>query len=174
MYLKLIWCLNSERVHLFLLVFLQFATLLRFICVMPEILIYCSQSGEVVVVCYYYETLKSEWFDCVLVAEMQYPPVFLSAVCPQISFGGLPVSVKPTSGGKENFVGCMEGITYNGENITSLVRRKKVDTTSFVRSVFSLCLCAQPWLNVDWNATCTMLLKTLSQFVCYLAVCIFS
>ncbi|XP_026006116.1 contactin-associated protein-like 2b [Astatotilapia calliptera] len=55
----------------------------------------------------------------------------------EISFGGLPVSVKPTSGGKENFVGCMEGITYNGENITSLVRRKKVDTTSFRNLTFS-------------------------------------
>uniref|UniRef100_A0AAQ5YB58 Contactin associated protein like 2b n=1 Tax=Amphiprion ocellaris TaxID=80972 RepID=A0AAQ5YB58_AMPOC len=43
----------------------------------------------------------------------------------EISFGGLPVSAKPSLGGKENFVGCMEGITYNGDNITSLVRRKK-------------------------------------------------
>lgn len=84
------------------------------------------------------------------------------------------MSVKPTSGGKENFVGCMEGITYNGENITSLVRRKKVDTTSFVRSVFSLSLCAQPCVNVDWSAPRTMILKTLLQFFCYLAVCIFS
>lgn len=30
----------------------------------------------------------------------------------------------------------MEGITYNGENITNLVRRKKVDTSSFVRTLF--------------------------------------
>lgn len=82
------------------------------------------------------------------------------------------MSVKPTSGGKENFVGCMEGITYNGENITSLVHRKKVDTTSFVRSVFSLSLCAQPCVNADSNAA--MILKTLLQFFCYLAVCIFS
>lgn len=56
----------------------------------------------------------------------------------QISFGGLPVSAKPNTGGRENFVGCMEGITYNGENITNLVRRKKVDTSSFV-STFSDC-----------------------------------
>lgn len=63
-----------------------------------------------------------------------------TVLCPQISFGGLPVSVKPSSGGRENFVGCMEGITYNGDNITNLVRRKKVDTSSFV-SQLSLALC---------------------------------
>uniref|UniRef100_A0A3P8TPM4 Contactin associated protein 2 n=1 Tax=Amphiprion percula TaxID=161767 RepID=A0A3P8TPM4_AMPPE len=54
----------------------------------------------------------------------------------EISFGGLPVSAKPSLGGKENFVGCMEGITYNGDNITSLVRRKKVDTTTFRNLTF--------------------------------------
>lgn len=58
-----------------------------------------------------------------------------TVLCPQISFGGLPVSAKPNSGGRDNFVGCMEGITYNGENITNLVRRKKVDTSSFVRKL---------------------------------------
>ena len=52
----------------------------------------------------------------------------------QISFGGLPASNKPSSGGRDNFVGCMEGIVYNGDNITSLIRRKKVDTSSFVRT----------------------------------------
>uniref|UniRef100_A0A3Q1FVV0 Laminin G domain-containing protein n=1 Tax=Acanthochromis polyacanthus TaxID=80966 RepID=A0A3Q1FVV0_9TELE len=56
----------------------------------------------------------------------------------EISFGGLPVSTKPSLGGKENFVGCMEGITYNGDNITNLVRRKKVDTSTFVRQISSL------------------------------------
>uniref|UniRef100_A0A3B4Z649 Contactin associated protein like 2 n=1 Tax=Stegastes partitus TaxID=144197 RepID=A0A3B4Z649_9TELE len=55
----------------------------------------------------------------------------------EISFGGLPVSAKPSSGGKDNFVGCMEGITYNGDNITNLVRRKKVDTSSFRNLTFS-------------------------------------
>uniref|UniRef100_A0A8C5H465 Contactin-associated protein-like 2 n=1 Tax=Gouania willdenowi TaxID=441366 RepID=A0A8C5H465_GOUWI len=55
----------------------------------------------------------------------------------EISFGGVPVSAKPSSGGKENFVGCMERITYNGDNITNLVRRKKVDTTSFRNLTFS-------------------------------------
>ncbi|KAM3605215.1 uncharacterized protein V6R79_022304 [Siganus canaliculatus] len=55
----------------------------------------------------------------------------------EISFGGLPVTVKPVLGGKENFVGCMEGITYNGENITNLVRRKKVDTSTFRNLTFS-------------------------------------
>ncbi|XP_068605403.1 contactin-associated protein-like 2 [Brachionichthys hirsutus] len=55
----------------------------------------------------------------------------------EISFGGLPQSVKSSSGVRENFVGCMEGITYNGENITNLVRRKKVDTSSFRNLTFS-------------------------------------
>ncbi|XP_024135915.1 contactin-associated protein-like 2b [Oryzias melastigma] len=55
----------------------------------------------------------------------------------ELSFGGLPASAKLSSGGKENFVGCMEGITYNGDNITSMVRRKKVDTSSFRNLTFS-------------------------------------
>ncbi|CAL8317485.1 unnamed protein product [Gadus morhua 'NCC'] len=55
----------------------------------------------------------------------------------EISFGGLPASNKPSSGGRDNFVGCMEGIVYNGDNITSLIRRKKVDTSSFRNLTFS-------------------------------------
>nr|XP_057930020.1 contactin-associated protein-like 2b isoform X1 [Doryrhamphus excisus] len=55
----------------------------------------------------------------------------------EISFGGLPPSAKSSSGGGENFVGCMEGITYNGDNITNLVRRGKVDTSSFRNLTFS-------------------------------------
>uniref|UniRef100_A0A3Q3XHF7 Uncharacterized protein n=1 Tax=Mola mola TaxID=94237 RepID=A0A3Q3XHF7_MOLML len=55
----------------------------------------------------------------------------------EISFGGLPLSVKPSSGGRENFVGCMEGITYNGDNITNLVHRKKVDISNFRNLTFS-------------------------------------
>ncbi|KAM7378664.1 hypothetical protein PAMP_004273 [Pampus punctatissimus] len=55
----------------------------------------------------------------------------------EISFGGLPVSAKPSFGGRENFVGCMEGIIYNGDNITNLVRRNKVDTSSFRNLTFS-------------------------------------
>ncbi|KAM6919149.1 contactin-associated protein-like 2 [Xenentodon cancila] len=55
----------------------------------------------------------------------------------EINFGGLPVSAKLSSGTRDNFVGCMEEITYNGDNITSLVRRKKVDTSSFRNLTFS-------------------------------------
>ncbi|XP_061652281.1 contactin-associated protein-like 2b isoform X2 [Phyllopteryx taeniolatus] len=55
----------------------------------------------------------------------------------EISFGGLPLSAKSSSGGRENFVGCMEGITYNGDNITHLVRRGKVDISSFRNLTFS-------------------------------------
>ncbi|XP_070830713.1 contactin-associated protein-like 2b [Chaetodon trifascialis] len=69
----------------------------------------------------------------------------------EISFGGLPASVKPSSGGRENFVGCMEGITYNGDNITNLVRRKKVDTSSFHNLTFS---CAESnSFSVFFNST---------------------
>lgn len=59
-------------------------------------------------------------------------------LCVQISFGGMPLSLKPSSGGRDNFVGCMEGITYNNDNITNMVRRKKVDTSSFVRQHLSV------------------------------------
>lgn len=50
----------------------------------------------------------------------------------QLSFGGMPYSGKPILGGQRNFIGCMESINYNGENITDLARRKKLDTSSFV------------------------------------------
>ncbi|KAM4556616.1 contactin-associated protein-like 2 isoform 3-T3 [Fundulus diaphanus] len=55
----------------------------------------------------------------------------------ELTFGGLSESAKMSFGGKENFVGCMEGITYNGDNITNLVRRKKVDTSSFRNLTFT-------------------------------------
>lgn len=55
----------------------------------------------------------------------------------QITFGGMPVSAKPSSGGRENYIGCMEAIHYNGDNITNLARRRKVDTSSFVRAEFA-------------------------------------
>lgn len=86
------------------------------------------------------------WFDskqqmalrcgsCCRASSTKTWPHFLFSFCVlQISFGGMPVSAKPSSGGRENFVGCMEGITYNGDNITNLVKRKKIDTSSFVRT----------------------------------------
>lgn len=55
----------------------------------------------------------------------------------QITFGGMPVSAKPSSGARENYMGCMEAIHYNGDNITNLARRRKVDTSSFVRAKFT-------------------------------------
>ncbi|XP_043989360.1 LOW QUALITY PROTEIN: contactin-associated protein-like 2b [Gambusia affinis] len=55
----------------------------------------------------------------------------------ELTFGGLSESVRMSLGGKENFAGCMEGITYNGDNITSLVRRKKVDISSFRNLTFT-------------------------------------
>uniref|UniRef100_A0A673KZV3 Contactin-associated protein-like 2 n=1 Tax=Sinocyclocheilus rhinocerous TaxID=307959 RepID=A0A673KZV3_9TELE len=55
----------------------------------------------------------------------------------EITFGGMPVSAKPSSGARENYIGCMEAIHYNGDNITNLVRRRKVDTSSFHNLTFS-------------------------------------
>uniref|UniRef100_A0A3P9P8C0 Contactin associated protein 2 n=1 Tax=Poecilia reticulata TaxID=8081 RepID=A0A3P9P8C0_POERE len=55
----------------------------------------------------------------------------------ELTFGGLSESARMSLGGKENFAGCLEGITYNGDNITSLVRRKKVDTSSFRNLTFT-------------------------------------
>ncbi|XP_024910138.1 contactin-associated protein-like 2a isoform X2 [Cynoglossus semilaevis] len=49
----------------------------------------------------------------------------------ELSFGEMPYSGKPVGGGRKNFKGCMESITYNGDNITDLARRKKLDTSSF-------------------------------------------
>lgn len=60
----------------------------------------------------------------------------------QLSFGGMPYSGKPLGGGRKNFKGCMESINYNGDNITDLARRKKLDTSSFV-STQSHCKCQQ-------------------------------
>ncbi|XP_030623394.1 contactin-associated protein-like 2a [Chanos chanos] len=55
----------------------------------------------------------------------------------ELSFGGMPYSGKPVSGGRRNFKGCMESINYNGDNITDLARRKKLDTSSFRNLTFS-------------------------------------
>ncbi|XP_036374731.1 contactin-associated protein-like 2 isoform X2 [Megalops cyprinoides] len=69
----------------------------------------------------------------------------------ELSFGGMPFSGKPSSGSRRNFIGCMESIHYNGENITDLVRRKKLDTTSFRNLTFS---CMEPHtFPVFFNAT---------------------
>ncbi|KAL2097006.1 hypothetical protein ACEWY4_006213 [Coilia grayii] len=74
----------------------------------------------------------------------------------EISFGGMAVSTKPVSGARENFVGCMEGIVYNSDNITNLVRRKKLDTSSFRNLTFS---CAESrTFPVFFNASSFLLL----------------
>uniref|UniRef100_A0A8C6SQ76 Contactin associated protein 2 n=1 Tax=Neogobius melanostomus TaxID=47308 RepID=A0A8C6SQ76_9GOBI len=49
----------------------------------------------------------------------------------ELSFGGMPYSGKPVGGGRKNFKGCMESINYNGDNITDLARRKKLDTSIY-------------------------------------------
>ncbi|KAI5092192.1 contactin-associated protein-like 2 precursor [Silurus meridionalis] len=68
-----------------------------------------------------------------------------------LSFGGMPYSGKPISGGQRNFIGCMESINYNGENITDLARRKKLDTSSFRNLTFS-CMDSNTF-PVFFNAT---------------------
>ncbi|XP_048833106.1 contactin-associated protein-like 2a [Brienomyrus brachyistius] len=55
----------------------------------------------------------------------------------ELSFGGMPSSGKPSTGSRKNFRGCMESISYNGDNITDLARRKKLDTSSFRNLSFS-------------------------------------
>ncbi|XP_047006175.1 contactin-associated protein-like 2 [Ictalurus punctatus] len=69
----------------------------------------------------------------------------------ELSFGGMPYSGKLISGGRRNFKGCMESINYNGENITDLARRKKVDTSSFRNLTFS-CVESHTF-PVSFNAT---------------------
>ncbi|XP_068604326.1 contactin-associated protein-like 2a [Brachionichthys hirsutus] len=69
----------------------------------------------------------------------------------ELSFGGMPYSGKPVGGGRKNFKGCMESINYNGDNVTDLARRKKLDTSSFRNLSFS---CAETHtFPVFFNAT---------------------
>ncbi|XP_061095583.1 contactin-associated protein-like 2a [Conger conger] len=69
----------------------------------------------------------------------------------ELSFGGMPYSGKPSSGGRKNFKGCMESINYNGDNITDLARRKKLDTSSF-RNLSFTCVESHTF-PVFFNAT---------------------
>uniref|UniRef100_A0A3P8QRF6 Contactin associated protein 2 n=1 Tax=Astatotilapia calliptera TaxID=8154 RepID=A0A3P8QRF6_ASTCA len=68
----------------------------------------------------------------------------------ELSFGGMPYSGKPVGIGRKNFKGCMESINYNGDNITDLARRKKLDTSSFVRK---MCKIYTHTFPVFFNAT---------------------
>ncbi|XP_078712479.1 contactin-associated protein-like 2 [Lampetra fluviatilis] len=43
----------------------------------------------------------------------------------QLSFGGLPLGGKPGNRAHSNFIGCMENVYYNGEDVTDLARRAK-------------------------------------------------
>uniref|UniRef100_A0AAZ3Q9I1 Contactin associated protein 2 n=1 Tax=Oncorhynchus tshawytscha TaxID=74940 RepID=A0AAZ3Q9I1_ONCTS len=52
-------------------------------------------------------------------------------------FDHLDLDYEPMGGGMKNFRGCMESINYNGDNITDLARRKKLDTSSFRNLSFS-------------------------------------
>uniref|UniRef100_A0A671W9S1 Contactin associated protein 2 n=1 Tax=Sparus aurata TaxID=8175 RepID=A0A671W9S1_SPAAU len=52
-------------------------------------------------------------------------------------FDHLDLDYEPVGGGRKNFKGCMESINYNGDNITDLARRKKLDTSSFRNLSFS-------------------------------------
>ncbi|XP_075413558.1 contactin-associated protein-like 2 [Tenrec ecaudatus] len=69
----------------------------------------------------------------------------------EITFGGVPFSGKPSSSSRKNFKGCMEGVTYNGVNITDLARRKKLEPSDVGNLSFS---CVEPYtVPVFFNAT---------------------
>ncbi|XP_039609246.1 contactin-associated protein-like 2a [Polypterus senegalus] len=69
----------------------------------------------------------------------------------ELSFGGMPFSGKPSSSSRKNFKGCMESINYNGNNITDLARRKKLDTSNVGNLSFT---CVEPHsVPVFFNAT---------------------
>lgn len=64
------------------------------------------------------------------------PPVtiFHFLLHSKITFGGMPFSGKPSSNSRKNFKGCMESINYNGNNITDLAKRKKLEPSNVVRT----------------------------------------
>nr|KAF6418842.1 hypothetical protein HJG63_008846 [Rousettus aegyptiacus] len=69
----------------------------------------------------------------------------------EITFGGIPFSGKPSSSSRKNFKGCMESINYNGNNITDLARRKKLEPSNVGNLSFS---CVEPYtVPVFFNAT---------------------
>ncbi|KAM8980872.1 contactin-associated protein-like 2 [Sarcophilus harrisii] len=69
----------------------------------------------------------------------------------EITFGGLPFSGKPSSSSRKNFKGCMESINYNGNNITDLAKRKKLEPSNVGNLSFS---CVEPHtVPVFFNAT---------------------
>lgn len=65
--------------------------------------------------------------------------VRILSFCLKITFGGIPFSGKPSSSSRKNFKGCMESINYNGNNITDLARRKKLEPSNVVRFVTPKC-----------------------------------
>uniref|UniRef100_A0A8C3VG75 Contactin associated protein 2 n=1 Tax=Catharus ustulatus TaxID=91951 RepID=A0A8C3VG75_CATUS len=69
----------------------------------------------------------------------------------EITFGGMPFSGKPSSNSRKNFKGCMETINYNGNNITDLAKRKKLEPSNVGNLSFS---CVEPHtVPVFFNAT---------------------
>uniref|UniRef100_A0A8C3SJJ5 Contactin associated protein 2 n=1 Tax=Chelydra serpentina TaxID=8475 RepID=A0A8C3SJJ5_CHESE len=69
----------------------------------------------------------------------------------EITFGGMPFSGKPSSNSRKNFKGCMESINYNGNNITDLAKRKKLEPSNGGNVSFS---CVEPHtVPVFFNAT---------------------
>ncbi|KFO91762.1 Contactin-associated protein-like 2, partial [Buceros rhinoceros silvestris] len=69
----------------------------------------------------------------------------------KITFGGMPFSGKPSSNSRKNFKGCMESINYNGNNITDLAKRKKLEPSNVGNLSFS---CVEPHtVPVFFNAT---------------------
>ncbi|KAM8967283.1 contactin-associated protein-like 2 [Pelodytes ibericus] len=69
----------------------------------------------------------------------------------ELTFGGMPFSGKPSTNGRKNFKGCMESINYNGNNITDLARRKKMDPYNVANLSFT-CVESRA-VSVFFNAT---------------------
>ncbi|XP_044151374.1 contactin-associated protein-like 2 [Bufo gargarizans] len=69
----------------------------------------------------------------------------------ELTFGGMPLSGKPSSSNRRNFKGCMESIKYNSLNITDLARRKKMNSYNVDNLSFT---CAESHaVPVFFNAT---------------------
>ncbi|XP_013878670.1 contactin-associated protein-like 5 [Austrofundulus limnaeus] len=72
----------------------------------------------------------------------------------ELSFGGIPLPGKPGTFLRKNFLGCMENLYYNGNNIIDLAKRRKPQIHSVGNVTFS---CSPPQL-----VACTFLSSTSS------------
>lgn len=111
----------------------------------PYRLFFCSCSAYFLLAVL--PALSFAMFQCSKKAKISTANLFES-ICPpvtiyhflfhsKITFGGMPFSGKPSSNSRKNFKGCMESINYNGNNITDLAKRKKLEPSNVVRASFN-------------------------------------